>query len=79
MSAQISKFLAAAGQFSGAVSDLVEVAREGAVQPHSNTGAGDTLDIAADGLRLLIEAMESDDESDSQLHGALVRFLEERA
>ncbi|OAN71124.1 hypothetical protein A8B82_21265 [Sulfitobacter sp. EhC04] len=81
MSGVVSQLLSAAAQFSGAVSDLVEEAREGAIKTHSNVGSGDTLTIAADGLRLLIEATDSDDNPDAavnQLHGALIRFLEER-
>ena len=78
----IAKLLAAAAQTSGATSDMIEAARDGAILPHDNVGAGDTLVILADGMRLLIEAMEltdaqeDHDENMDQLHGALVRFLE---
>ncbi|WP_375175536.1 hypothetical protein [Pseudooceanicola sp.] len=82
MTEQTRKLLAAAGQFSGATSDLIEVAREDSVRPHSNVGSGDTITIAADGLRLLIEATDDTDDPNAainQLHGALIRFLEDRA
>jgi hypothetical protein len=85
---QIAKLLAAAAQTSAATSDMIEAARDGAILPHGNVGAGDTLTILADGMRLLIEAMMAEDayghEGDArddtdQLHGALVLFLEDRA
>ena len=81
----MEKVLSAAAQFQGAASDLVEVAREGRITSHDNVGAGDTLTIAADGLRLLIDAMcerpenEDYDEDTVQLHGAVVRFLDARS
>lgn len=82
MPRQTTKLLAAASQLSGATCDLIEAAREGDVQPHDNVGSGDTTTIVADGLRLLIEATDDTDDPDAsinQLHGALIRFLEDRA
>ena len=81
MGEQMNMILAAADQFSGATSDLIDAARDGEVKSFSNVGAGDTLTCAADGLRLLIEATDDTDDPDAsvnQLHGALIRFLEDR-
>lgn len=79
---QMAKILAAAEQISEACRDMIEVAREGQVILFSNVGSGTTHTILADGLRLLIEATHDSDEIDdgaNQLHGALIRFLEDRA
>lgn len=78
----VTQVLSAAAQLQAAAFDLVEVAREGGVLQHNNLGSGETLFYAADGLRLLIEAMwerpehEDYDEDAIQIHGALIRFLE---
>lgn len=85
MTDEIARLLAAAAQTSAATSDMIEAARDSAIHPHDNVGAGDTLTILADGMRLLIEAMtmsiarEDREVEMDQLHGALVRFLEDRA
>jgi hypothetical protein len=78
MTDTMQRLLAAASQAQGATCDMIEAARDGAIRPIDNVGSGDTLTIMADGTRLLIEAMETDDESTTQLYGALVRFLEDR-
>lgn len=80
MTDEMTKLLAAAGQVSGAAADMIEVVHHGAIQPHDNVGAGDTLVILADGMRLLIEAMAMTVEDETreaeldQLHAALVAF-----
>lgn len=82
MSEQITKLLAAAGQTSGATSDIIDAAADGEIKTISNVGAGDTLIILADGMRLLIEAtsetnvQEGFQEDANQLYGAVVRFLD---
>lgn len=85
MSERMNKLLAAASQASAATTDMIEDVRDGKICPMGNIGSGDTLTIMADSLRLLIEARQDSvfrEESDAdidQLHGALVRFLEDRA
>ncbi len=82
---RIWKLLSAAAQFQAAATDLVESARDGGVKSYDNVGSGETLTIAADGLRLLIDAMseraehEDHDEDANQLHGSLIRFLDGRS
>ena len=78
MDETIAKLLAAASQAQGAAGDMIEAVREGSITPHDNVGSGDTATILADGLRNLIELTESDTGSAGQLHGALIRFLEDR-
>ena len=79
---QVAKLLAASAQTSSAVADMTEAAHNGEIRRYDNIGSGETLVILADGMRLLIEAMEltdaqeDHDEDIGQLHGALVRFLE---
>lgn len=78
MSDQIKKLLASASHASSAAADMIEAVSDGGIRPIDNVGSGDTVTILADSLRLLIDAMGSGDEDISQLHGALIRFLEER-
>lgn len=80
-SEQVSNLLAAAAQAQGAACDMIESARDGGARPMDNVGSGDTLTCLADGLRLLIEATDDNDDPEAdinQLHGALIRFLETR-
>lgn len=72
----VNKLLAAAEHTSSASFDLIEAAREGGLFPHGNIVTGDTLSTLADAVRLLIEAMPGEDEDRSQLHGAVIRYLE---
>jgi len=72
----VNKLLAAAEHTSSATFDLIEGAREGGPFPHGNIVTGDTLSILADAVRLLIEAMPGEDEDRTQLHGAVIRYLE---
>jgi len=81
MTEDFTKLWAAAAQFSGVTSDLIEATRDGVIIKYDNIGSGDTMTVAADGLRLLLEATDDTDDPDAsinQLHGALVRFLEDR-
>lgn len=84
MSDRMNKLLAAASQASAATTDMIEDVRDGKISPMGNIGSGDTLTIMADSLRLVIEARqdsvfrEDSDADIDQLHGALVRFLEDR-
>lgn len=55
---------------------MIEAVRDGSISPFDNVGSGETLTIIADSVRLLIDAMSVEDESTTQLHGALVRFLD---
>ncbi|TNF19179.1 MAG: hypothetical protein EP318_15605 [Rhodobacteraceae bacterium] len=64
-----SKLLAAASGATTATLDMIEAAREGA--PLSP----ETITHLADALRLLVDAAPSDPEA-TQLHGALIRYLE---
>lgn len=77
MTNQTEKLLAAASSATAAATDMIEVARDGRITAHDNVGAGDTLAQLADSLRLLIDAMETESEHVTQLHGTLVRFLED--
>lgn len=82
MNQQVKKLISAAGQTSGATSDIVDAAADGEIRTISNVGSGDTLVILADGMRLLIEAMAEAPAQDgfqediNQLYGACVRFLD---
>lgn len=81
MTDQTKKLLAAAGQLSGGVCDVIDAAEDGEIRPFGNVAAGDTAVIVADGLRLLIDATHDTpghDADTNQLQGALIRFLETR-
>ncbi|WP_420415886.1 hypothetical protein [Marinovum algicola] len=76
----ISKVLAAASAANAAAGDMIEAARDGEITRMSNVGSGETVTALADALRLLIDGTDGQGDTDTnQLHGALVRFLEERA
>lgn len=76
MDQQMSKLLACAAQTAAVTFELTEAVREGGISIVDNVGSGETLTLLADGMRLLIEATE--DAEANQLHGALLRFLEDR-
>lgn len=81
MTDQIRKLLNAAEQAASAAADMMQAAQDSEISAYSNVGAGETSTILADGLRLLIEATDGNGDPDAdtnQLHGALIRFLEER-
>ncbi|GHE88559.1 hypothetical protein GCM10016455_05860 [Aliiroseovarius zhejiangensis] len=82
MTPTITKLLASASGASAASLDMIESARDGEIRGFSNVGAGETLTQLADSLRLLLDAMEAGEvcmgEDETQLHGALIRFLEDR-
>ncbi|MBY6120230.1 hypothetical protein KUV64_13920 [Mameliella alba] len=73
------KLLAAASAASAATTDMIEAAREGEIKPVSNVGSGEALTMLADAMRLLMEANPIVADDANQLHGALIRFLEERS
>lgn len=75
MADHVAKLLAAASQASGAATDMIEAARDGARDEVSNAWTGETLLLLADAARLLIEANEIP-EQDGQLYGALVKWIE---
>ncbi|PWE32753.1 hypothetical protein DDZ14_08380 [Maritimibacter sp. 55A14] len=79
MTGHMKTLLAAASNAAGAAEDMIECAREGKITPHDSVGSGDTATILADSLRLLIEATDSNTGTAGQLHGALIRYLEERS
>lgn len=72
-----SKLLAAASSASAAATDMIEAVRDGEINKLLNVGSGETTECLADSLRLLIEAIG--DDNDTQLFGALVKYLDERA
>jgi hypothetical protein len=71
-----NKLLAAAEHTSSATSDMVEYVRDGRVRRVKAIMQGETLSILADAMRLLIEEMPGEDEARTQLHGAVIRYLE---
>lgn len=70
--------LAAASCASAAACDLVEEVRDGKAANFTEVASGETDIALADALRLLLDAGPVRDEASNQLHGALVRYLEER-
>lgn len=66
---------AAAENVAGVNLDLIELLRNGVCDQIEE---GQTVVFLADALRLLIEATADGDEGANQLHGALVRFIEDR-
>lgn len=81
MNDQMNMLLASCSQCQGAATDMIEALRDGEIRPMDNIGSGDTLTILVDGLRLLIEATDQNDDPEAdvnQLHGAVIRFLETR-
>jgi len=73
-----AKLMAAASQASAATTDMIETARDGEISPVDNVGSGDTLALLVDATRLLVEATGIP-EPDGQLHGALVKWIEENS
>lgn len=74
----MTKLRAATAQAASAVADMAHAVEEGEIRAFVNVGAGEATPPLADALRLLIEAMDApDDSTANQLHGALVRFLED--
>ncbi|WP_370312512.1 hypothetical protein [Sagittula sp.] len=78
MSERIDKLLAAASAASCATSDMIEVARDGTMQAAYTAGAVETCTTLADAMRLLLETMPEVGEEETQLHGAVLRYLEAR-
>lgn len=76
MEDQKATLLAAASAASTATSDLIEAARGDHVSANGNVGSGETLVALADALRLLLDAISAETEEETQLHGAVVRFLD---
>ena len=76
MTGNTDKLLAAAAQAAAAATDMIEAARDG-TNTIDNADDTETLTLLADSLRLLIETMDSDREDITQLHGAVVRYLED--
>lgn len=73
-----AKLMAAASQASAATTDMIETARDGEISPVDNVGSGDTLALLVDATRLLIEATGIP-ETDGQVYGALVKWIEENS
>lgn len=72
-----AKLLAAAEGLSAATTDAIDAARNGGRVDHTtNIGAGDTLAQVADSLRLLLECMPDLEEAETQLLGAVTRYLD---
>ncbi|WP_421907091.1 hypothetical protein [Mameliella sp.] len=78
MAATKGKLLAAASAASAATSDMIEAARDKEISPVGRVGSGETLTLLADAMRLLLEANPDASDDANQLHGALIRFLEDR-
>ncbi|MFV1504977.1 hypothetical protein VWY03_04955 [Phaeobacter sp. JH20_09] len=68
--------LAAASAATAAAADMIEAAREGGASAIGNIGTGDTCIALADALRLLLDAASGETDEETQLHGAVMRFLD---
>lgn len=76
---QVQRLLAAASCANTAAMEMIEAVRDRHYLSHmSELASGETLITMADGLRLLIAAMDDPGDDANQLHGALARFLEDR-
>jgi len=73
---QIATLLAAASAASSAATDMIEAARDGKISATSNIGSGETCIALADALRMLLDATSGESEDETQLHGAVIQYLE---
>lgn len=71
--------LAAASAASAATSDMIEAARGDHISAFDGVGSGETITSLADALRLLLDAASGETEEETQLHGAVVRFLDSQS
>jgi hypothetical protein len=71
-----NNMMAAASAATAAAQDMIEAAREGGASAIGNIGTGDTCVTLADALRLLMDAASGETEEETQLHGAVMRFLD---
>lgn len=79
MQEQMTTLLAAASAASAATSDIIEAARGDHISASGSVGSGETTVALADALRLLLDAISCETEEETQLHGAVVRFLDSQS
>jgi len=75
----IATLLAAASAASSAATDMIEAARDGKISAFGNIGSGETCIALADALRMLLDATSGESEDETQLHGAVIRYLESQS
>lgn len=69
--------LAAASAAQAAALDLIEAARDGKIHAVGNVASGETTIVLAESLRLLLQALPDFGEDETQLLGAVERYLDE--
>lgn len=78
MSERIHNLLAAASLANSAASDMIDAVHDGDVIAMGNVDAGKTSTALANALWIVLEAIPSAGEDETQLQGALERYLENR-
>lgn len=74
---KLTTLLAAASAASAAATDMIEAARDGQISAVGSVGSGETVVALAYALLLLLDATSGDSEEEAQLHGAVIRFLDQ--